>query len=322
MSQKKQATDKKDSAPRYKQYQTDLRKIAGKWFVENGKEVTDTRPYCLKLHDSWKHNLLNKDLALHIAGIIDDRHEEGLRFPLHTWIHHGLSSQALCFNLFGPMMMKDDYSPLIKILKENDIEWPSGDIDVQFEYEDSDVFKETKGQPTSIDLAVSGDDKILLIEVKLSEIGFGGCSTFEEGNCTGQNPLLVDQEQCYLQKKGRNYWDKMKEFDFHKEKFSSGEICPFINYYQFFREVLFALSNPDSKTGIFILLYDKRNPAFVSTNGDDTHDLWSFLLKAIPEQHKNRVKRISIQDLVNAAYTIKGHQKWVEMFGKKYGLQL
>jgi len=54
----------------------------------------------------------------------------------------------------------------------------------------------------------------------------------------------------------------MKQYNFNKSKFTSGLICPFINYYQFFREVLFSLV----MKGSFILFYNERNPVFFKTS--------------------------------------------------------
>ena len=50
-------------------------------------------------------------------------------------------------------------------------------------------------------------------------------------------------------------------------------ICPLANYYQFFREeVIFALHNK----GMFVLLYDERNPAFMRQSKQGRNPLLDY----------------------------------------------
>jgi len=110
----------------------------------------------------------------------------------------------------------------------------------------------------------------------------------------------------------------MDEFGFRETVLASGSICPFANYYQFFREVLFSLK----KCGSFILLHDDRNPAFlkVSKKGKES-GLWPFLIKSIPAEHTADIGRITIQQLVNAIDESGRHNDWINEFKLKYGIE-
>ncbi|MHA1288076.1 MAG: PGN_0703 family putative restriction endonuclease [Candidatus Thorarchaeota archaeon] len=198
------------------------------------------------------------------------------------------------------------------------IAWPIGEVTAEFEYDDRTVFNEDSGQPTSIDLVVTGENKGIFVEAKLVEREFGGCSVFSGGDCDGRNPISSGLEGCYLHHIGRKYWDRMKEFGFGESAFASGHICPFINYYQFFREVLLSLT----KGGSFILLHDERNPAFLKTskNGKES-GLWPFLMESIPAEHTGSIARVPIQQLVNAIDESGCHHDWIDEFKLKYGIE-
>ena len=186
--------------------------------------------YCLKSHDSWPQNIICTDVAEYIR----QEHEQNLgkdSFPLHKYLHHGLSSQAMVFNLEGPLIVRKDLEPLRVAVEKAGMPWPTGEVTAGFEYDDRAVFNEDSGQPTSIDLAISGDTTKIFIEAKLVEREFGGCSVFSGGDCDGRNPVSYRVDGCYLHHIGRNYWERMNEFCFGETAFTSGPICPFISYY-------------------------------------------------------------------------------------------
>ena len=180
------------------------------------------------------------------------------------------------------------------------------------------VFNEDNGQPTSIDIILSGICNSLFIEAKLVEREFGGCSVFAGGDCEGRNPYPDRLGECYLHHIGRKYWQRLDELGFSETNFVNGAICPFANYYQFFREAMFAFA----KQGTFILLHDARNPAFLrSTDDGMAHGgLWPFLYEAIPQNLRHRVGRLTIQMVVEAIQESGGHEDWIGDFKKKYGL--
>jgi hypothetical protein len=136
-----------------------------------------------------------------VAEYIRQEHERNLgkdSFLLHKYLHHGLSSQAMVFNLVGPLIVRKDLEPLRVAIKKAGMPWPSGEVTAGFEYDDRTVFNEDSGQPTSIDLAISGETARIFIEAKLVEREFGGCSVFSGGECDGRNPVSYGVDGCYL----------------------------------------------------------------------------------------------------------------------------
>jgi hypothetical protein len=233
-------------------------------------------------------------------------------FPLHKYVHHGLSSQALVFNLIGPMIVSKDFQPLFNLLKKKNVILDQTVSEAEFEYEDSDIFNEKYGQPTSIDLVLKDKDgnPFVFIESKFTENEFGGCSVFAGGDCSGKNPI-GQLSNCYLHFIGRKYWDLMEEFGFNKI-IENEKICVFVNYYQFFREVLFSLK----KNGVFTLLYDERSPVF-NYKGKG---LMPFLIEFVPEEYRSKIAKVSIQELVNEIEKSGNHDYWISKFKIKYGI--
>ena len=124
--------------------------------------------------------------------ILANRHEQAkLGYPLHRYLHHGLSSQAMLFNLIGPLIVRDDLKPLKVSIERIGLDWPEGNVKAAFEFENREVFQENQGQPTSIDLVIGEDLERpnIFIESKFVEKEFGGCSLFEKGDCDGRNPV-------------------------------------------------------------------------------------------------------------------------------------
>ena len=91
--------------------------------------------------------------------------------------------------------------------------------------------------------------------------------------------------------------------------------CIMASYYQFFREVLFALES----YGVFVLLCDQRSPTFAYQDGDAQRGLMPFLLSVTPEKLHDKIKVVYIKDVV-AAICETGRHEWVEEFEMKYGL--
>ena len=301
---------------RYSQYEREMRRTAKTWFESKGLETHARWSFCLARHDMWRDNIICED----VAAYIDDertRHQSEDSFPLHKFLHHGLSSQAMVFNLVGPLIVRNDLTPLKEALDAVGVAWPEGDVTAGFEYDNRKVFNEDSGQPTSIDLVVSGDRPKLFIESKLVEKEFGGCSVFAGGDCSGANPLGAGLGECYLHHIGRRYWERLKEFGFADAPLVSGPICPFTSYYQFFREALFALA----EEGTLVLLYDARSPVFVRTSGGSHAGLWPLLMDAVPEAHRHHLACITIQQVVSAIETSGRHSDWIQEFRLKYGLR-
>lgn len=296
---------------RHEEFVKTLRDAAAKWFETHGYEIHSRMPYCLAQHCMWPNNIICDEVVEYVCK---------KEISPHTWLHSGLSSQAMLFNLMGPLVTREDYEPLEKALAGIDIIWSGGKKTVAcFEYQNQKVFNEV--QPTSIDLHLRGKGgDSLFIEAKLKEPDFGGCSKIKAGDCEGRSPCPSRLNSCYLHSIGIEYWQVVTDLGFDKARLFTGEICPFANYYQFFREVLFALHHKD---GTFILLHDERNPAFLRRSDDGTVQggLWPFLYESIPPRWQNRVKRLSIQTLVKEIQETHRHDDWIYEFKAKYGME-
>ena len=301
--------------PRHKTFERLLRQAASAWFEEKQFPTHPKMPYCLRNLSDWKKNIILDEVSTYIEKVKNNSEQEGKPFPLHKYLHHGLSSQAMVFNLIGPLITSNDYEPLIRLLQKKNIRNVKRIASAIFEYEDRSVFNEDTGQPTSIDVVLKDETEtpIIFIESKLVEKEFGGCSVFAGGDCNGENPV-TNKQQCYLHFIGRRYWDLMDKYKF-TDKLRQEKQCIFIAHYQFFREVLLSLE----KDGVFILLSDDRSPVFHCNVDGMNKGLMPFLLTFVPEELKGRIASISVQELVNSIKESGNHSHWVSEFERKYG---
>ena len=302
--------------PRHETFEATLRQSNAIWFAARGYATNRRMPYLLENWEDWPKNMILPEVASLIQAEVEARSQRKERFPLHKYIHHGLSSQAMLFNLVGPLMAQGSLEPLQKAFEANGIPWPSGNVSLKLEVEDRKIFNEDSGQPTSIDLVIQGDGgaPALFIEAKLVEREFGGCSVFDAGDCDGRNPAR-DLNHCYLNHIGRLYWGLLGQHGFLDGPVGSSPICPLALYYQFFRELLFAIESG----GDFVLLFDERNPSFFADGPGGKRGLMPFLTTLVPEALHSRIHSISIQQVVGA-YKRYGDFPWVGEFEKKYAL--
>jgi len=302
--------------PRHKIFEKKLRLSASNWFKTKGFSTHSRMHYCLNKWDDWKKNIILDEVSMYIETYKENCKQDGDPFPLHKYIHHGLSSQAMAFNLIGPMITRNSLGPLLKILKKKDIQISSEIKSASFEYEDRKIFNEDTGQPTSIDIVLKNKDgyPVVFIESKLVEKAFGGCSVFSAGDCNGKNPLS-EKNQCYLNFIGRRYWELVEKYEF-STNLKLEQQCIFALHYQYFREVLLSLE----KGGIFILLSDARSPVFHCEVNGVNKGLMPFLLEFVPNRYKNRITSISIQELIDAIKESNSHQDWIADFEIKYGI--
>lgn len=301
--------------PRHSHFVQELRKAATSWFAEHRYAVDPKHSYCLASWQDWHNNIILPQVASYITSIREERAAQGQNFPLHDYVHHGLSSQALLFNLIGPLIVRNDLEPLRDALRSRNLVWPGLNEHPILEYEDRSVFNEDSGQPTSIDLVI-GDPSVqgaLFIECKLVETEFGGCTVRSQGDCDGATPA-AEFSRCYLHFIGRRYWTLLEKYGFLEGPLASDTTCVLSSHYQFFRGVLFALE----KGGTFLLLSDERSPTFFCRDGT-TRGLMPLLLKYIPRHLQNQVGHLSIQDVVKAIQ-LPGRHEWVEQFKTKYGM--
>lgn len=165
---------------------------------------------------------------------------------------------------------------------------------VDLEYEDRSVFNEDQGQPTSFDLVcVTDAGEQIFVEFKYTEREFGGCSVFYEGDCDGAN-AAEQHDLCYLHKvKKRLYWKLM---DQHKltDTIRSEATCPLAQFYQAYRELLFALESG----GRYLLIYDSRNGAFTS-GARRERGLWPRFRSKLPDHVLTKTSGITIQQLAD-----------------------
>jgi len=304
------------SYPRHEAFESKLRERVARYFNKKGYPVQKKYPFILKERKSWPSNIILQEVVDYINAEKDLRAKQRIGFPLHKYLHHGLSSQALLFNLIGPLIIRNDFAAIIRLIANKSIDWPQGKITAHFEVEDRQVFNENYGQPTSIDLEVNNDSgPTLFIEAKFAESEFGGCSVFNRGDCDGRNPL--DRLHfCYLHHIGRKYWDLMDKHEILTNEWKNSPICPLSCYYQFYRELLFATH----KKGYFILLHDERSPTFFCKGQDGKRGIFAFLVSMLPESLKSNIIDISIQEMFQAISMSGKHYDWTSEFSEKYGM--
>ncbi|MBN1203097.1 MAG: hypothetical protein JXJ20_14705 [Anaerolineae bacterium] len=302
--------------PRQRRFEHYMRQIAANWFAERGVCTHARYPYILAQYDDWAHNIILPKVAEYIQTERAERKSHNQGFPLHRYIHHGLSSQAMVFNLIGPLIVYNDLEPLATALAQHNVAWPHNDIIACFEYEDRSVFNEDTGQPTSLDVVFADQHSapFLFMEAKFVEKEFGGCSVFAQGDCDGRNPAS-DFSTCYLHHLGRRYWELLEKHGFLSGPLGQNTTCILATYYQFFREMLFALELDST----LVLLADARNPTFYCDSPKGERGLVPFLLSLIPATVQNRFVFLTIQQLVTVIRQTRRH-KWIAEFERKYGL--
>ena len=302
----------------FKKYRRAQNLIASSYFgnhkTKNAFMVDEKYSYILKDRDNWHWNIILQGVADYVEAQKGNSKGKDA-YPIHKYIHHGLSSQAMLFNLFGEPVIKNDYAFFQEVFGFADILIGS-DYELKFEHSDRKTFKELSQQPTSFDFAIiphKGNDlKSIFVEAKYVEAGFGRCSAIVNGECDGLSPA-GDPEGCYLTSKGRTYWDIMEKHKLDKP-FLDSPICPFVIYYQFYRELMFALEN----NGYFVLLIDKRNPVFQKQTPKGDRGLIPVLMKYLPAHIQKEIKVIYIQDVVPLLE--KHRYTWAGEFRKKYGM--
>lgn len=301
--------------PRHEDFEAPLKQAAADWFSAKKYPVRRGKPYILDSRKNWHLNIIVPEVADHIEREISARKQQ---FALHKWVHHGLSSQALLFNLVGPLVVDDDFAPLRDALAQMPQSLPALPWSATFEFEDREVFNEKQRQPTSVDLVIEGKGgSAPFIECKFIEREFGGCSVYADGDCPGANPIKPsrDYSSCYLHCIGRKYWDLMDEYGLVAGPILTDSQCILANHYQFFRELLFALEHD----GQFVLLHDERSPTFCFHGPHGDYGLMPPLLQMLPDDIRRRVGIVSIQRVVEHVKASGRHQ-WVGEFEAKYDM--
>ena len=302
--------------PMHRNFVRTVRAAAANWFSAKGFQTDPKYPYILAEWDNWPQNIILPEVSDHIKKAAEEQRIGGNNFPLHKYIHHGLSSQAMLFNLMGPLLIKNALNPLENLIERKGLQWPGEGAKAFFEYEDRMVFNQSRGQPTSIDMVITSqsDEPLIFIESKFVEQEFGGCSVFENGDCDGRNPSK-DLELCYLHSIGRRYWSLMQKYGLHHGPIGGDALCILSSHYQFFRELILALE----KDGIFVLLSDDRSPVFRCQGAPGERGLMPLLISLLPAELKHRIAQVSIQELVMEIEK-SGEHGWIKGFKEKYAL--
>lgn len=298
-----------------RKWESDLKQRLAEYFTRQGYPLHSTKSYILRDRSYWHKNIISDNVVKYITKQEFGRSGTKEPFSLHKWIHHGLSSQAFLFNILGPLVAASKWSAFDEILERAGIFLSSKVVNAKFELQDREVFEEHRAQPTLIDLCVytqSGEN--IFVECKFTEKGFGGCSVIADGDCDGRNPAN-DFSLCYLHQEGRSYWEQMKNCGLLSSEIRNSIQCPFATLYQFYRLVLFSLKN----NGQFLLLYDKRNPSFVSDRGDKRRGLFVFGCELLPHEAVKRCHAISVQDLLPVLQRHFGTDLMNELIEKYFG---
>lgn len=277
-------------APRRADWLPALRAQVGAYFAEKGLPARATAPYILAGgKQRWPLNIIDPEVVTMIRTIMTER-----PFPLHRWIRHGLSSQALLFNLIGPVLLARRWDVFDAILESAGIALSGRVVDGKLEEEDRSIFNERRGQPTSVDLYLQTDQgDTVCAEFKFTENGFGECSVFESGDCDGRNPA-GDFGLCYLHAIGRTYWPLMQRHGLITDSLEATSICPFVTLYQAYRILIFALE----RGGHFLLIHDERNPSFAWTSTSIHRGAFTLFYELLPASAQRRCHRITTQEVV------------------------
>jgi len=285
--------------PHGKKWEEDLKRLLSQYFkgkkFENPKfPISPRHSYILAKHSDWHKNIIVERVWEYIEKQKKKCSEHKQPFPLHKWIHHGLSSQAFLFNLLGPLVVDKQWHIFDEILHQAGIQLSSGVINADFEVEDPKVFNEEQGQPTSIDLCLyTKANENVFVEFKFTEKGFGGCSIFGNGDCDGRNPS-DNFNLCYLHHIGRAYWKLMDKNGLLTEQIRSSWQCPFPTLYQLYRLILFTLE----KNGHFLLIYDERNPSFLIERANIKCGLFNLAYESFPSKIQNKCHALSVQSIL------------------------
>jgi len=289
-----------------------LEKSSAEWFKTKGYPTRPEYPYILQDKTDWRKNIILPEVYEYV---MERKQARNHLFPLHDWLHHGLSSQAMLFNLLGPLVVKNRLVVLAEPFKEAGVVFPSH-IDGEFEYQDRLAFNELQTQPTSLDFVLKDETKEpkILIEAKLVEKSFGYCSRLQSTVCSGLNPANgILEKECELVSIGREYWKVLIDNDVLTEETLKGPTCPMAVFYQFYREVGFAVKT----NAQLVFLVDERNP-FFSPSTDSS--LPNRLIKSLKPTIQQKVKIVTVQRIFAEIAKFFQDQNWVESLAEKYNL--
>lgn len=301
-------------APRREEAIKKLRTKLSDYFIAKGISTNKRYPYILDTREHWHNNIIEVRVLDYITNLKAEKENQREPFPLHKYLHHGLSSQAFLFNLLGPVVADKRFDVIDEIVNSAGVALDGKVSTINFELEDRSVFRENQGQPTSVDIAAETDTgERIYAEFKFTEAEFGGCSLFVNGDCDGRNPA-ANFKMCYLHCIGRQYWNVMSKFNLITSEVLKESRCPFTDLYQAYRLIMFALD----KGGHFILIYDERNPAFyVKTPNGLTRGVFARFLEYLPQEVRDKCHLVSTQKIFDILKR-NIREQWVENLQAKY----
>src|SRR5262245_60820577 len=103
----------------YNEFYDEVRQAAIAWFAEQGCLVSERYAHVLASTKDWRRNIIVPAVASYIDHEIADA-QAGRRCPfaLNGQVNNGLSSQAMLFNLVGPLIARRDLEPLRDAFRE------------------------------------------------------------------------------------------------------------------------------------------------------------------------------------------------------------
>jgi len=295
--------------------------------------VEDEREYILRSKKLWPKNLW-PSLGSHL-----DRFRTA-DSDLHRWVHHLRSSQAFAFNLFGPLAVgwpwaRDTWRPVFGDVRRVEFEYPA-DRDPAG---DDPLQERTPDRPhrTRVDVRVDhGAHETTLVEVKLTEQEFGGCSkAHDAGNplrATCTTPDLALEEianGCYLaQIAGRPYFRRLMEpaslISASRLQAFSYDGCPLRGgLYQIARNLMMAQHVRTSGAAVrFAVVAPSAdlNPALHGHRSLRGYpDVLSFLRAVVHEKDQDAIRIVDFAEVVAHARSLNPEaDSWVDYMRRKY----
>jgi hypothetical protein len=194
----------------------------------------------------------------------------------HRWFRSMKSSQALVQCVFGTLKTLGMLHILADVVSEENnrsFDFGGGEPDAELE-KSVKTLGELAGHTTEVDLLLSLDRRVA-VECKLAEQDVGTCSRTNpktatrfhcDGSYTHQHGRTA---RCSLTEAGISYW----RFIPHLFRWDGTGViveCPLRHTYQIVRNVLAACvrdGEVDANSGVAVLVYDERNPAFAKGKG-------------------------------------------------------
>jgi len=306
----------------FKAFEAELQATAATWFRKHGHPVRKDMNSCISEPNLWHHNIILPEVArlIRITASTWNRRLPGVASRFEGTLHHGLSTHAMAFNLLGPLVTRKDLAPIKAAFKAVGGWGHWDELYAYFEAHDRKVFNELRGIPACLDFAIMGNGNGLFMDVIFTQSGFGGCPHIQDGSCDGKNPCSFGKlSECALARSGNTLWTRMEEWEMSEATRIDGDTCPFVNYYAFFRSLMYSLV----KDGVYILIYDERNPLFVQRDakGNLVGGLCQQLSESLPRHIWSRVGAFTVQDLVRAIEKSGRHGDWIQKFKDKYGIK-